>query len=120
MTLIEPIDQDALARSIEIRRASGPDKREQIEDMLATRTWIDAAEFAAYSCQVDALHLKPWQSPPCWIDDIEATLAAGNDGNLGDYAAATLSRRMLDWNLSQFEPDPIAAIKRAQEHKSPA
>jgi hypothetical protein len=58
--------------------------------------------------------LKPWQSPPCWIDDLEGALAAGDDGILGDYAGATLLRRMLDWGLSRFEPDPVAALKRAQ------
>jgi hypothetical protein len=115
MTLIEPVDQDALARAIETLRASKtPAVRAQIEDKLASEPWIEAAEFASYCCQCDALHLKPWQSPPCWIDDLESTLAAGDDGVLGDYAGAMLLRRMLDWGLSRYEPDPVAALKRAQ------
>jgi hypothetical protein len=32
---------------------------------------VEVAKFAAYGCQCKVLHLKPWQSPPCWakVDD---------------------------------------------------
>jgi hypothetical protein len=62
------IDLDALARCIEtMRNSANPADREQIEDKLKAEPWIEAAELAAYSWQFDALRLKPWQSPPCWV-----------------------------------------------------
>ena len=48
---------------------------------------------------------------------MEATLAAGDDGILGKYAAATLLKRMLDAGLSIYEPDPIDALERTKRTK---
>jgi hypothetical protein len=108
---LSALDHDALTRAVEIMRASkNPNVREQIEAKLADEPWRDVAEFAAYSCQCDALRLRPWQSPPAWIDPV-ASINGGNDGVLGDYAAAKLLRRMLDLGVSKFEPDPLGALK---------
>jgi hypothetical protein len=82
--------------------------------MLEDRPWIDVATFAAYSCQGAALHLKPWQSPPAWIDNLSLTLAAGDDGIGGDFAAAKLLSRMLRSGLSRYEPDPLKALEAAK------
>jgi hypothetical protein len=60
-----------------------------------------------------SLRLKPWQPVPCWIHDIETTLAAGDDGIMGRYAAALLLKKMLALGISRFHPYPIAAIERA-------
>jgi hypothetical protein len=122
MTLIDDeseelcaVDRDALERAIAIcRMKKSPAAREQLEDMLKIRPWFDAATFAAYSCQCDALHLKPWQSPPCWVDDLVGDIQSGDDGVLGQHAAARLLRRMLDAGISRYEPDPLAVIKRAK------
>lgn len=110
---LDPVDEAALTRAIEAMRAN-PATREQIEDMLATKPWREAAEFAAYSCQCDALRLRPWQSPPSWIDDLVGDINAGPDGVGGQFAAARLLRRMLDAGLSRYEPDPLAGLKRAK------
>jgi hypothetical protein len=107
-------DNNALGRAIEICRRKDPAAREQIEHKLATELWRGAAEFAAYSCQCDALHLQPWQDPPCWVDDLVGAINAGNDGILGDYAAAKLLRQLLDRGLSRYEPDPVNALKQTK------
>src|SRR5262249_19379055 len=96
-----------------------PATREQIERKLATELWREAATFASYCCQCDALHLQPWQSPPCWVDDLVTDIQAGNDGILGDYAAAKLLQQLLDRGLSRFEPDPVAALKQTKAKRRP-
>lgn len=114
---LHPIDRDAFERAIAMMRANGGPDALQIENKLRNEPWEQVARFAAYSCQCDNLHLLPHQSPPCWIDDMEATLAAGDDGILGKYAAATLLKRMLDAGLSIYEPDPIDALERTKRTK---
>jgi hypothetical protein len=58
-----------------------------LDEMLAHGTWIEAAEAAAYHCQIDALSLRPWQSPPAVADE-DAPAER-------DKPARTLLRRML-------------------------
>ena len=112
---LSAVDRDALERAIQTRRASkSPAVREQVEQKLADEPWFDVATFAAYGCQCDALHLKPWQSPPVWITDLVADLNAGDDGVLGRYQGARLLRRMLDAGISRYEPDPLGALKQAK------
>jgi hypothetical protein len=114
---LHPIDRDALERAIEMTRAIGGPDAVQIENMLARDPWEQVARFAAYCRQCDNLHLGPHQSPPCWVDDMEGTLAKGDDGIDGSYAAARLLQRMLDANISIYEPDPIAALERTKRTK---
>jgi hypothetical protein len=109
----DPIEQDALTRALEMERAKGGVAQPRIERMLETESWWDAATFAAYSCQIDSLHVQPWQPVPCQIGDADAVIAAGNDGTMGHYAAAKLLQRLLRAGLSEYEPDPIAALERA-------
>jgi hypothetical protein len=71
----------------------------------------------AYENQMASLQLAPWQFPPCWISPVEIDdLIAGNDPD--KRAAATLLRRMLSAGISQFHPDPLAALREAE--KKPA
>jgi len=113
------IDRDAFERAIEIcRTQKEPADRIQIEHMLASRLWREVAEFASYSCQCDALHLLPWQNPPCWANLVR-DIQGGPDGISGDYAAAVLLRKMLDAGLSRFEPDPLVALKQAKKRPPP-
>jgi|SRR5262249_13703241 len=114
---LHPIDKEALERAIAMTRARGGPGAVQIENKLRDEPWEEVAGFAAYCCQCDNLHLGPHQSPPCWVNDIEATLAAGDDGAGGKYAAAVLLKRMLDAGLSIFEPDPIAALEQTKRTK---
>jgi len=117
---LSAVDYDALGRAIETCRRKEPADREQIERKLSTELWREVAEFASYSCQCDALHLQPWQSPPCWVFDLVADINAGNDGILGDYQAAKLLQRLLDAGLSRYEPDPIAALKAKKRPPRPS
>jgi hypothetical protein len=111
---LSPVDEDALRRAIEIVRLKSPADREQIDHKLASEAWEDVGSFASYSAQSDALGLKPWQTPPCWVDDLVGDINRGNDGVVGNYAAAKLLQRLLDAGLSRFEPDPLGALARAK------
>jgi hypothetical protein len=62
-----------------------PMRSRQLASMLSDEPWIEAAEFAAYGVQIEALALKPWESPPCVVDEDEA-------------------------GLSRYEPDPKGAL----------
>jgi hypothetical protein len=115
-------DRDTKARELAIAtvRGRGRAEAERIDQEIAERGFMSAGRSATYRCQYDALRLKPWQSPPCWIDrnEIDAIIARGDDGVLGDYAAAKLLRRMLAANVSQFHPDPERALREVA--KKPA
>jgi hypothetical protein len=88
-------DRDALERALALAKAERP---EQIGRMLSEDPWMEAASFAAYHCQIRALQLKPWQSPPCY-------------GHLdGDTGATILLKRLLDAGLSRWEPDPVGVL----------
>jgi hypothetical protein len=94
---LSAIDRDALTRALAIAMASDePGRREQDRD------WIAAARSAAYACQRRALQLKPSQSPPCYAD--------AHPSHDGHADAAALLKRLLDNNLSRWEPDPIGAL----------
>ncbi|MBB6407653.1 hypothetical protein [Mesorhizobium sangaii] len=60
--------------------------------------WFEAAIFASYCCQIKALRLKPWESPPV-------------HGRKEDPQSWRLLQRMLKAGISQFEPDPPAALR---------
>ena len=106
-------DRKALRRAIEAVRRESPMRARQIADKLASGPWEDVGEFASYSAQCRALRLRPWQFPPCWIDDIPAAL---NDPELhrGLRTAAELLQRMLAAGLSRYEPDPLKALEAAE------
>jgi hypothetical protein len=73
--------------------------------------WIEVAEFACLSCRIESLSLKPWQSPPCHIDE---DAVPDNDDREPDTVGRKLLRQMLRAGVSRYEPDPIAALQRAR------
>jgi hypothetical protein len=97
------IDLDALRRAMVIAQRD-PLRAGQLQEMLGRRAWAAVAEFAAYGCQRRALKLKPWQSPPCCCD---------NDPK--DRDAVLLLDEMLAAGVSQWEPDPMAALARQRK-----
>ncbi len=102
---LDPIDREALERCIEIAcQDRRPGRAEQIEWMIANNSggWFEAAIFASYCCQMNSLRLKPWESPPV-------------HGREEDPPSWRLLRRMLNAGISQFEPDPPAALMRAKQ-----
>ena len=94
-------DRAALELAIEQCRAQSGDLDTQIAAMLIDRPWLECATFAAYSCQMDSLKLKPWEFPPCWVEP----------GDREHRQAAKLLRKMLAAGVSRFHPDPLAAIE---------
>jgi hypothetical protein len=83
------------------------DRVEQVQNMLAdpTRTRDEVLQFCAYHRQMDALKLRPWEIPPCWID-------------ADDYAelpptVAALAKQMRAAGISLFHPDPKRALAEA-------
>jgi hypothetical protein len=94
-------DREALELAIEWQKARGADRREQLEHIVARDGWEEAAQFCAYSAQMAALRLKPWEAPPCW--------ASIGDGT----AAGELLERMLAAGISRYHPDPEGALAEA-------
>jgi hypothetical protein len=88
------------------------DQYQQIMDKLRCEPREAVAQFAAYSLQIDSLNLKPWQTPPCWIDDADAIIALGADH--ADYKAAKMVKRMARHGVSRYPPDPASAIEEAK------
>ena len=59
---------------------------------------------------IKSLSLKPWQSPPVHVDQ--------NDPDEQDKNAQRLLRRMLTVGISRFDPDPLAALQRANKRQT--
>ncbi len=99
-------DRAALTLALAQARAEGADRSAQIDAKVKQDGWQAAAAIAASLCQIRALHLRPWQEPPCVADE--------NDPGERDKAAQKLLREMLALNISRFHPDPLAAIAAAK------
>jgi hypothetical protein len=109
---LSAIDRAALTKAIEAIRAKGGGGRAQIESMLRGEhdcSWLETALFASYSAQMDALNLFPGTFPPCWIEG-QGDVAADPDNR----ATFRLLQRMEAANVSRYEPDPLAALRRAK------
>ena len=80
------------------RRSSAPVKHGQV------------ARSAAYNTQITSLRLRPWQDPPCVVDE--------DDPEEHDRQAQMLLRQMLKAGLSRYEPDPrIALLKKNRAYE---
>jgi hypothetical protein len=100
---LDDVDREVLHRAMEIVLRTEPSRAEQLdwEGRKLSGGWFEAATFASFVCQTQALRLKPWESPPC-------------NGSERDPKSMALLRRMLKAGLSQWEPDPAAALKAAK------
>src|SRR5262249_20700510 len=81
---LNPVDREALKRAIEIAR-SDPEERKVIDRLMEKEGWFAAAQQAVYHCQRELIRPRLWQPIPSDIDDIEGTLAKGDDGLGGSY-----------------------------------
>jgi hypothetical protein len=107
-------DEAALKLAISMARAEDKGRAEQIDHFLASRPWIEVAQFAAGHCQGLALNLPPWQSPPCdFHGDIEACVQ-DPDSSPGHRSAAQLLLWMQCCGVSKWHPDPVAACEAAE------
>ncbi|MDN3279104.1 hypothetical protein QWJ07_32905 [Frankia sp. RB7] len=115
---MDATDKDALTRAFDLaRRDDDPAMRGRIDRWVAERGWEGAAKSCACDCQSAALNLKPWQMPPCsptianHLDD--ALRVPFNDPS-GRREGAEIVRKLRSLGLSDFEPDPLAAIAQAE------
>jgi hypothetical protein len=122
MMAADPRDVDAWTRAIAQARASDPRRDEQITAKLASDGFAETGRFAAYCMQGDTLRLRPWASPPCaLLEEPDVIIARGDTGMpRGDYAAAVLLKRMRNAGLSDWEPDPMTALREAEAARKPA
>ncbi|MGM4903205.1 hypothetical protein AB8B21_30160 [Tardiphaga sp. 866_E4_N2_1] len=107
---LNPIDLAALSHALDIARKH-PKEAERIDGKLAKEggDWLALATSAAFHCQMSALNLLPWQSPPMF---------AHIERPSRDEHAAELLQRMLDAGLSRYESDPVAALERSEAGKA--
>jgi hypothetical protein len=109
---MKKVDRDALLRALD-EYCRDPLAAEQIERKRQSGcSWAERAQLAAYSCQCDALNLKPWQFPPCWLSDEQPVDRHLTDGL---FAGWELRRRLIALGLSPFEPDPVAALQKKSD-----
>jgi hypothetical protein len=99
MSLTET-DFDAMARAIAAARRESPTRAKQIDAMLRNEPWEDVGRFAAFSAQIESLHLMPWESTLVYANSPEAH---------------ALFRRLKAAGLSKYEPDPLAAIAEVEQ-----
>ena len=101
-------DKDALRRALVAARALDAQTAQAVETNLKTSTWQEAAEYAAYHCQMKVLRLRPWMTPPTLSDD-----EVDPEGPLRRHGAEEVGLRQAHAGArasSSFEPDPLAAI----------
>jgi hypothetical protein len=115
-TPLNATDIDALTRALAAARAEDAGRRKQIDDMLADEPWESVAVFAATCVQHRSLGLMPWQLPPFRANLADLSQPPGDAS--GRRESAELLQRLLRANLSPFEPDPLAALKRVEAAKN--
>jgi hypothetical protein len=108
---LDDVDREALERAMKIAQRD-PLRAEHLRSKLEDQPWREVAEFAAYSCQIDALSLKPWQDPPVIIDE-DADEPNNSADRAPNTAARKLLRQMLRAGVSRYEPDPLTALRQA-------
>lgn len=97
--MITDTDRDAMTRAIAAARRESATRRKQIDAKLRKEPWEVVGRFAAFSAQIESLHLQPWESTLVYADTPEAH---------------ALLRRLKAAGLSKYEPDPLAAIAEAE------
>jgi hypothetical protein len=99
---LDDVDRDALRRALKIAMKD-PSEAKRLQARLdAGEPWTQVAQSVVYGLQYAALHLCPWQSPPVWDDGAESS---------------ALLDEMLAHNISQYEPDPAAALRKAKRRR---
>jgi hypothetical protein len=106
-TKLRRTDRDALERALERARAVSEAECARFDAIEVRSGWQEAAERAAYRCQLKTLKLKPWHCPPC--DCRSDEVGHGYGRSRGEVL---LRRRMLKAKISLYEPDPIAALEK--------
>jgi hypothetical protein len=111
--VISKVDRDAFERALAImlrHRELGRDFKRRLDERR--EPWADIARHAALSCQTQAMGLKPWQVAPCEVE-INQIDPPGDEHRRTGHASLTLER-LLNAELSRWEPDPPAALARVE------
>ena len=101
----DDVDLKALRRAFDICSRESPARREQLQDMLQERTWFDVAQFAAYSCQVDALNL-PLLGDCALVRDVCGGVGGQN---------AELNVLCEQWEVARSEMTGIGRVDKVEE-----
>jgi hypothetical protein len=113
---ISDIDRDGLERALAImlkHRELGRDFKRRLDE---GEPWADIARHAAVSCQTQAMGLKSWQVAPCEVE-INQIDPPGDEHRRTRHASLTLER-LLNAELSRWEPDPPAALARIERESA--
>jgi Zn finger protein HypA/HybF involved in hydrogenase expression len=102
-------DHEALERALQLACRESTGQAARFEEMLRSKPWREVCERAVYHLQVKTLRLKPWQCPPCDCRSDEIGQGYGCSAS-----EVKLRRHMLRLGISLYEPDPRAAIERAE------
>jgi hypothetical protein len=110
-------DRRALQLAIDLARADP--SCGDVDDQISRDGWLEVGKNYAYSLQMDNLHLRPWQYPPCWLLDFLRLDDPDPDPPDidGIVAGKRLLRQMLALDVSRFHPDPQAAIAEALRNR---
>ncbi|MET3988742.1 hypothetical protein ABID65_000368 [Bradyrhizobium sp. S3.9.2] len=98
--MITDTDRDAMTRAIVAARRESPARKKQIDGKLVRQPWEAVGRYAAFCAQIDSLNLQPWESAVVYADSPEALALLG---------------RLKAAGLSKYEPDPLAAIEKAEQ-----
>jgi hypothetical protein len=115
--VISKVDRDAFERAIAImlkHRELSRDFKRRLDEQR--EPWADIARHAAVSCQIQAMGLKPWQVAPCEAE-INQIDPPGDEHHRTRHASLTLER-LLNAELSRWEPDPPAALARIERESA--
>jgi hypothetical protein len=113
---LDQVDRSAFELAMQLARKE-PGRSKQIDDMLSGgKPWLSVAMFASYCCQTTNLNLTPWEIPPCWVysilDDPGPMHSPQESG--GWRAATKLLKEMRKHGISDWHPDPQAAVAAAK------
>jgi hypothetical protein len=114
-------DIRALKHCLELAKRE-PMRACQLEEMrrIDKQPWEQRALFACSCVQSETMALKPWQTPPCdAVGEPHPTIARLESQMREWRKARTVVERLLELDLSPYEPDPLGAIRRVDEAAHP-
>ena len=113
-TTLTKTDREALQLAVDLTRAD-PQRTEQVASMLEQDGWWETARSCSYHQQCETLDLCS-EVTPADVEDADEMLAGPTDCAwfYGAHEAARLVKLMQALGISQFHPDPIAAIAAAE------
>jgi hypothetical protein len=112
-------DKSAFELAIQMMRTCGePIWAGSIDKMLAGRGLEEAGRYASHCMQFTTLQGRPWLMLPCDLAGEDPDKVLSEPDEHGRHAAARLLQRMRNAGVSDWHPDPMAALREAE--KKPA